>query len=54
MRNAEGRKLSSTIERLNPVLRGWSSYFKLNQSKRPLEEFEVHVQGEDVVVQRKA
>jgi RNA-directed DNA polymerase len=40
MRNAEGRKLSSTVERLNPVLRGWSSYFKLSQSKRPLEEFD--------------
>lgn len=40
MRNAEGRRLSSTIERLNPVLRGWSSYFKLSQSKRPLEEID--------------
>jgi len=40
MRNAEGRRLSSTVERLNPVLRGWSSYFKLSQSKRPLEEID--------------
>jgi len=30
-------KMASVIERINPVLRGWAGYFKLSQSKRPLE-----------------
>ncbi|MFG0820270.1 group II intron reverse transcriptase/maturase [Pseudomonas sp. GLN_3] len=37
---ARGRKMANTIERINPVLRGWAGYFKLSQSKRPLEELD--------------
>jgi len=40
LRGARGRKMATTIERMNPVLRGWASYFKLSQSKRPLEELD--------------
>ncbi|WP_255296767.1 group II intron maturase-specific domain-containing protein [Leclercia adecarboxylata] len=32
--------MASVIERINPVLRGWAGYFKLSQSKRPLEEID--------------
>jgi len=37
---ARGRKMANTIERINPVIRGWAGYFKLSQSKRPLEELD--------------
>jgi len=40
LRGAEGRKMANVIERINPVLRGWAGYFKLSQSKRPLEELD--------------
>ena len=40
LRGARGRKMANTIERINPVLRGWAGYFKLSQSKRPLEELD--------------
>ena len=40
LRVTRGRKIASVIERINPVLRGWASYFKLSQSKRPLEELD--------------
>lgn len=40
LRGARGRKMAYTIERINPVLRGWAGYFKLSQSKRPLEELD--------------
>ncbi len=40
LRSNRGRKMAHVIERLNPVLRGWSGYFKLSQSKRPLEELD--------------
>jgi len=40
LRGARGHKMASTIERINPVLRGWAGYFKLSQSKRPLEELD--------------
>ena len=40
LRGVRGRKMARIIERLNPVLRGWASYFKLSQSKRPLEELD--------------
>jgi len=40
LRGARGHKLTSVIERINPVLRGWAGYFKLSQSKRPLEELD--------------
>lgn len=37
LRGARGDKMADVIERMNPVLRGWAGYFKLSQSKRPLE-----------------
>lgn len=40
LRGARGHKMASVIERINPVLRGWAGYFKLSQSKRPLEEID--------------
>jgi RNA-directed DNA polymerase len=40
LRGARGHKMASVIERINPVLRGWAGYFKLSQSKRPLEELD--------------
>jgi len=40
LRGAPGHKMASVIERINPVLRGWAGYFKLSQSKRPLEELD--------------
>lgn len=38
LRGAHGRQLATTIQTLNPVLRGWAAYFKLTDSKRALEE----------------
>jgi hypothetical protein len=38
LRGAHGRSLASTIQTLNPVLRGWAAYFKLAETKRALEE----------------
>ena len=38
LRGARGRGLGTTIQTLNPVLRGWAAYFKLTDSKRALEE----------------
>jgi RNA-directed DNA polymerase len=40
LRGARGRALAATIQTLNPLLRGWAAYFKLTQSKRPLEELD--------------
>ncbi|MNG78055.1 Group II intron-encoded protein LtrA [compost metagenome] len=40
LRGAQGCKMASVIERINPVLRAWAGYFKLSQSKRPLEELD--------------
>lgn len=40
MRQGRGRSLSHTIETLNPVLRGWVSYFRLAQNKVALEELD--------------
>ncbi len=37
LRGARGRKMANTIERINPVLRGWAGYFKLTQGKGALE-----------------
>ncbi len=37
LRGARGRKMAYTIERINPILRGWAGYFKLTQGKRALE-----------------
>ena len=38
LRGARGRNLATTIQTLNPLLRGWAAYFQLTKSKRPLEE----------------
>ncbi|WP_413730234.1 group II intron reverse transcriptase/maturase [Sodalis sp. RH22] len=40
LRGARGRKMANVIERINPILRGWAGYFKLSQSKRPLEKLD--------------
>jgi len=40
MRQGRGRSLAHTIETLNPVLRGWISYFQLAQNKMALEELD--------------
>jgi RNA-directed DNA polymerase len=38
LRGARGRRLGTTIQTLNPVLRGWAAYFQLAETKRALEE----------------
>ena len=38
LRGARGRSLGTTIQTLNPLLRGWAAYFKLAETKRTLEE----------------
>jgi len=38
LRGAHGRHLATTIQQLNPVLRGWAAYFKLTATKRALAE----------------
>ncbi|VVQ06087.1 hypothetical protein PS934_03045 [Pseudomonas fluorescens] len=40
LRGVRGHKIANVIERINPVVRGWAGYFKLSQSKRPLEELD--------------
>lgn len=40
LRGARGRKMAYVIGRINPVLRGWAGYFRLSQSKRPLERLD--------------
>ncbi|MEX3583377.1 MAG: group II intron maturase-specific domain-containing protein [Burkholderia sp.] len=40
MRKGRGRSLSHTIEVLNPVLRGWTNYFRHTQGKGVLEELD--------------
>lgn len=40
LRGARGYKMATIIDLINPVLRGWAGYFKLSQSKRPLEELD--------------
>ena len=40
LRSVRARKVATVIERINPVLRGWAGYFKLSQSKRPLEKLD--------------
>ena len=39
----KGSSLPQTIEKLNPVLRGWMNYFSLSQSRRPIEELDAWV-----------
>jgi RNA-directed DNA polymerase len=40
LKGANGRSLRHTIDELNPLLRGWIAYFKLNQSKKAVEELD--------------
>lgn len=40
LRGARGRKLSDTIHRLNPLLRGWAAYFRLTDTQGVLEELD--------------
>ena len=40
LREGRGRSLGQTIETLNPLLRGWIAYFRVTESKRPLEELD--------------
>jgi len=38
-----GRSLPHTIEKLNPILRGWMNYFRLTQSRTPIENLDAWV-----------
>lgn len=40
LRKARGGSLKQAIERLNPVLRGWVTYFRLTEVKGVLEDLE--------------
>jgi len=40
MRAGRGRSLARTIEDLNPLLRGWITYFRLTETKGVLEELD--------------
>jgi RNA-directed DNA polymerase len=40
LRGARGRSLKRTIETLNPLLRGWISYFQLAQTKWVLDDLD--------------
>ncbi|WP_448091579.1 group II intron reverse transcriptase/maturase [Pseudomonas lini] len=40
LRRVRRRSISYIVEQITPVLRGWAGYFKLSQSKRPLEELD--------------
>jgi RNA-directed DNA polymerase len=40
MRAGRGRSLARTIQSLNPILRGWMSYFRLAQNKGMLQELD--------------
>jgi RNA-directed DNA polymerase len=39
----KGGSLPQTIEKLNPLLRGWMNYFSLSQSRRPIVELDAWV-----------
>jgi len=40
LKGAQGRRLTTVITELNPILRGWMAYFKLNETKKALEELD--------------
>lgn len=40
LQGARGRRLTTVIAELNPILRGWAAYFKLTETKRALEEMD--------------
>ncbi len=37
LKGARGRRLTTVITQLNPILRGWMAYFKLTETKQALE-----------------
>lgn len=37
LKRSRGQSLTTTIQNLNPVLRGWANYYRLTTSKRPVE-----------------
>ena len=43
LRQGRGRSLARTIETLNPLLRGWINYFRLSQTRTPIEDLDVWV-----------
>ena len=40
MREARGKSLKQTVARLNPILRGWTAYFRLTEVKGVLEDLD--------------
>jgi group II intron reverse transcriptase/maturase len=40
LQGARGRSLTTVIDELNPILRGWMAYFKLTETKKALEELD--------------
>ncbi len=43
LRQGRGRSLAHTIETLNPILRGWMTYFRLCETRRVIEELDAWV-----------
>lgn len=40
LQGASGRSLTTVIDQLNPILRGWMAYFRLTETKQALEELD--------------
>lgn len=40
LQGASGRGLTTVIDKLNPILRGWMAYFRLTETKQALEELD--------------
>lgn len=43
LRMGRGRSLTATVKKLNPIIRGWTAYFKLAQSERLFKEFDARL-----------